>query len=69
VVRQGLGGEEPLFPVLINGWKIYKAYKGRGTPNTFIIDKSGKIRFYHKNFFEGNEKQMKREIEFLLAES
>ena len=69
VVDQGMGGEEPLFPVLIKGWKVFKAYKGRTTPSTFLIDKTGKVRFYHRNFNEGMEKTFKREIEALLDET
>ena len=69
VVDQGLKGEDALFPVLMKGWKVYKAFKGRGAPNTFIIDKKGRVRFYHRNFNPGMEKTFKREIKALLAES
>ena len=69
MIDQSLRGEEPLFPVLYKGWKVFKEYKGRGTPLTFIIDKTGKVRFVHRNFNPGMEKTFKREIEALLAES
>ena len=54
---------------LLSGWKVFKAYKGRTTPSTFLIDKTGKVRFYHRNFNEGMEKTFKREIEALLDET
>ena len=66
---QGLRGEDPVFIVLMKGWKVYKAFGGRGTPNTFIIDKKGRVRFIHRAFNPGMEKIMKREIEALLAET
>lgn len=69
VVKQGLGGDEPKFPVLLSGWKVYKAFGGRGVPNTFLIDKKGRVRFIHRAFNPGMEKTMEREIEALLAES
>lgn len=69
VIDQGLKGEEALFPVLIKGWKVFKAYKGRSTPSTLLIDKTGKVRFIHRNFNEGMEKTFKREIDALLAET
>jgi len=68
VVEQSLRGEEPLFHVLKGGWKVYRAYGGKGTPNTFIIDRKGNVRFIHRAFNPGMEKNMKREIEALLAE-
>jgi peroxiredoxin len=69
VFDQGLKGEEALFPVLIKGWKVFKAYKGRSTPITFLIDKTGKVRFIHRTFNPGMEKTFKREIDALLAET
>lgn len=69
VKNQGLQGKEPAFTVLMKGWKVYKAFGGRGVPNTFIIDKKGRVRFIHRAFNSGMEKSMKREIEALLAEA
>jgi peroxiredoxin len=69
VIDQSLRGEEPLFPVLYKGWKVFKDYHGRRTPTTFLIDKTGKVRFVHRNFNPGMEKIFEREIEALLAES
>ena len=68
VVEQGLQGEEPLFPVLMKGWSVYREFGGRGAPNTFLIDKQGRVRFVHLAFNPGMEKIMEREIEALLAE-
>ena len=69
VKEQGLKGEDPVFTVLMKGWKVYKAFGGRGAPNTFLIDNKGQVRFIHRAFNPGMEKTMKREIEALLAEA
>ena len=67
-VKQGLKGKDPAFHVLLKGWKVYKQYKGKGTPNTYIIDKKGNVRFIHRAFNPGMEKLFVREIEALLKE-
>ncbi len=54
--------------MLIKGWKVFKEYKGRGTPNTFVIDRKGNVRFIHREFNPGMEKILKRESEMLLKE-
>jgi hypothetical protein len=68
VVRQGLRGEEPLFHVLMDGWKVYRKFGGRGAPNTFVVDRNGRVRFIHRDYYAGMERILKREIEALLAE-
>jgi hypothetical protein len=68
VVQQALRGETPVFPVLLKGWQIYKQYGGKGTPNTFIVDRNGRVRFIHRDFQSGLEKLMEREIKALLEE-
>jgi peroxiredoxin len=65
---QGLSGEDPLFHVFPGAWHVFKLYKGRGAPNTYLIDKKGQVRFIHRAFQPGNEKILKREIQALLAE-
>jgi len=65
---EGLKMEESLFPVLLDGWKVYKDYKGKGTPNTYIIDRDGNIRFIHRNFNWSMAKTLELEIEFLIKE-
>ena len=67
-VTSGLRGEEPAFPILVKGWKVYRDFKGQGAPNTYLIDKTGKVRFIHREYKTGLEKMMERQIEMLLAE-
>ncbi|HUX07708.1 MAG TPA: TlpA disulfide reductase family protein [Acidobacteriota bacterium] len=40
----------------------------QGFPTTYIIDREGKIMFYHRGFRAGNEAQMEEEIKILLEE-
>jgi len=49
-MNDGLRNGKPLFPVLLDYWKVYKPYEGRGRPNTFIIDRDGNIRYIHQNY-------------------
>ena len=67
-ISDGLRGEEALFTVLPDGWDVYKAFKGRGVPNTFLIDKTGKIRYFHHAFKWRMVPTFRLEIEALLAE-
>jgi len=69
VITQGLKGKKPLFQVLMDGWKVYQEYGGKGAPNTFVIDQKGQIRFVHRAYNPGVEKIIKREIEALFAEA
>lgn len=67
-VKQGMNNADPNFHVFPGGWDVFRLYKGKGTPNTYIIDKKGMVRFIHRAFQPGNEKILKREIQALLAE-
>ena len=38
-------------------------------PTSYLLDRTGKVRFVHEGFHgEGSEKQLRKEIEMLLAE-
>jgi peroxiredoxin len=65
-LTSALMGNAASFPVLMNGAKIQRAFKGRGTPNTFIIDQQGKVRYRHRGFSEGMKKYIELEINSLL---
>jgi len=67
-ITAGLRGEEASFTVLPDGWDVYKAFKGRGVPNTFLIDKAGDIRYFHHSFKWRMVPTFRMEIEALLAE-
>ena len=67
-IAAGLRGEEALFKVLPDGWRVYKAFKGRGVPNTFLIDRKGNIRYFHHAFKWRMVPTFRMEIEALLAE-
>ncbi len=67
-IKDGLRGEEALFTVLPDGWRVYKAFKGRGVPNTFLIDKKGNIRYFHHAFKWRMVPTFRLEIEALLNE-
>jgi len=56
------------YPVLIGNEKIAKDYRIQGIPATYIIDKKGKIAFYHVGFAKGMEKTLEEEITTLLKE-
>ena len=45
-----------------------QAFGVTGIPHTVIIDREGVIRHVHSGFFPGMEKQLKEEVEALLAE-
>ena len=57
------------FHILVGGWKVYKEYRGRGLPSTYVIDREGMVRFYHSDFKPGLERTIEKEIQALLMES
>lgn len=59
-------GKQATYPILLNGLKVQKAFKGRGVPNTFIIDQQGKVRYKHRGFSDGMKKFIEMEIQSLL---
>ena len=67
-ISDGLRGEEALFTVIPDGWDVYRSFKGRGVPNTFLIDKTGKIRYFHHAFKWRMVPTFRLEIEALLNE-
>jgi len=67
-IDDGLKGEEALFTVLPDGWRVYKSYKGRGVPATYMIDRKGNVRYIHHKFNWRMIKILRMEIETLLAE-
>jgi hypothetical protein len=67
-LRETLPGETPNFPTMVNGYKTFKAFRSRGYPSNFILDKEGTIRFFHWGLYEGNIKRFQTEMEALAAE-
>lgn len=57
------------FQVLVGGWKVYQSYRGQGLPSTYLIDRKGRVRFYHRDFKPGLENMIEKEILALLLES
>ena len=41
-------------------------YKVRAYPSSFLIDREGKVMYFHLGFEAGDEEQLAREIESLL---
>ncbi|MCK5147753.1 hypothetical protein KAR48_13430 [bacterium] len=60
--------DKALFPVGYDGADIFKTMHGNSLPMTFIIDRNRQVRFRHREFKIGMEKQFAREIEILLDE-
>jgi thiol-disulfide isomerase/thioredoxin len=55
------------YPILIDSKReVTKSYKVFALPVTVIIDLEGKIRTYHVNFLEGDEKKFEKTIVGLL---
>ncbi len=61
--------EKPLFPILSDTkGKIPELYKVENMPTTYIIDRSGQVRFIHKGFAESYKEEYRKQIEYLLSE-
>jgi peroxiredoxin len=45
---------------------VRNLYQVNGFPTTFVIDRDGRLVFYHLGFDEGDEKKMEEEILKLL---
>lgn len=43
-----------------------KVYKVQAFPTSFLVDRSGRVMYYHLGFSEGDEKQLEKEILSLL---
>ena len=57
------------FPVLLDPkQKISQSYSVSGMPNTFILDRDGKVRHIHKGYQPGVIDQYEKEIRTLLNE-
>ena len=61
-------GEDAPFPVLYKGSKVQRTFKGRGTPNTFILDNNGYVRFKHFGYSKGLGETFELEVKHLLDE-
>jgi len=46
--------------------KVIKKYEPKTMPSTYILDKTGKVRFTHSGYHEGEEAEMEKEIKSLL---
>jgi hypothetical protein len=65
-INGALRNKEATFPVLMNGRRVQKTFKGRGVPNTFILDQQGNVRYRHRGFSDGMKKYIEMEINSLL---
>ncbi len=45
-----------------------KAFKVRGMPSSFVIDRRGEIRYTHQGYSQGIERTYRRELDVLIAE-
>ena len=45
-----------------------KAFKVKGMPTSFVIDRRGEIRYTHQGYSQGIDKAYRRELDALLAE-
>ncbi len=46
--------------------KVIKKYEPKTMPSTYILDKTGKVRFTHSGYHEGEEAEIEKEIKSLL---
>jgi peroxiredoxin len=49
-----------------NGKKVADQYKPENMPTAYVIDKQGVVRFVHKGYHDGEEKDLEKEIKGLL---
>jgi len=49
-----------------NGKKLAGQYKPENMPTAYVIDKTGVVRFVHKGYHDGEEKELEKEIKGLL---
>ena len=49
-----------------NGKKLAGQYKPENMPTAYVIDKTGVVRFVHKGYHDGEEKELEKEIKSLL---
>ncbi len=49
-----------------NGKKIAEKWKPENMPSAYIVDKQGVVRFVHKGYHDGEEKEIDKEIKSLL---
>ncbi len=45
---------------------VQSVYKVSGYPTSFLINRAGKIMYFHNGFEEGDEKKIEEEIQSLL---
>lgn len=48
--------------------KFVPTFDVKTWPTCYLVDRAGKVRFVHEGFHDGEEKELRREIETLLAE-
>lgn len=57
------------YPILYdNTAQVSQLYQVEAMPTTVIVDRNGKMRFFHKGFKPGYEKKYEKEIKKLLRE-
>ncbi len=60
---------QPQFPIMLDPKKnVPKLYKIKAMPTTILVDKTGKIRFWHDGFKESQKQKYIDEIQLLLSE-
>ena len=50
------------FPVLFGNREVATAYRVRGIPTVYLVDRQGRIRFHHVGYNRGAERDLEREI-------
>ena len=57
------------FPVLLdNKNRVSKLYKVVAMPTTVVVDRDGNMRFLHKGYKPGDEKQYRKMVKELIRE-
>ena len=51
-----------------DGEIVYGNYKVSGFPSTFVIDRNGKVIYFHYGFSEGDEVELEKQILKLLED-
>ena len=57
------------FPILYDSAnKVSKLYNVNAMPSTFLVDRNGNLRYFHKGYRPGYEKEYEQQIKTLIKE-